>query len=149
MERDDNMTTIAAFMTQDHRRCDGLLAAAEEAADKNDWEKATQQTREFVDAMEHHFTMEEQALFPAFEEQTGITQGPTMVMRGEHQQMRGLLSQMQDATERQDATECLSTIETLLIMMQQHNMKEEGMLYPMCDQQLGDVAEIISRMQQV
>ena len=143
------MTTISDFMTRDHRRCDGLLAAAEEAVDKNDWEKATQLTQEFIDAMEHHFRMEEQVAFPAFEEQTGMTQGPTMVMRQEHQQTRGLLSQVRDALDRQQRDEYLSTTETLLIMMQQHNMKEEGMLYPMCDQQLRDATQIIARMQQV
>ena len=30
----------------------------------------------------------------------------------------------------------LGQAETLLIMMQQHNMKEENILYPMCDQHL-------------
>jgi hemerythrin-like domain-containing protein len=30
--------------------------------------------------------------------------------------------------------------ETLLIMVQQHNLKEENMLYPLCDQFLNDPA---------
>ena len=30
--------------------------------------------------------------------------------------------------------------DTLLIMIQQHNMKEENVLYPMCDQHLTDDA---------
>ncbi len=30
----------------------------------------------------------------------------------------------------------LGYAETLLIMMQQHNLKEENVLYPMCDQHL-------------
>jgi DUF438 domain-containing protein len=95
-------------------------------------------TGAFQAAIEHHFDMEEQVLFPAFEQQTGIVQGPTMMMRSEHQQMRGLLFQLKDAMERQEEEDFLDTTETLLIMMQQHNMKEEGILYPMSDEQLSD-----------
>jgi len=143
------MSTINEFMTKDHRRCDEMMAVAEEAIDKNDWDKGKQLAQEFLDAMEHHFTMEEQVLFPTFETQTGIVQGPTMIMRAEHQQMRGLFMQMQDAMEKQNKEEFLDTTETLLIMMQQHNMKEEGMLYPMTDEHLADTDQVISKMQQV
>ena len=143
------MGKISEFMTRDHRRCDVLMAEAEAAAEDNDWGKTEQLTRKYVEAMEHHFTMEEQVLFPAFEEQTGIIQGPTMIMKSEHRQMRGLMSQLQHAMERRDESEYLDTSETLLIMMQQHNMKEEGMLYPMSDEQLSGVDKIVSEMQKI
>ena len=143
------MGKISEFMTRDHRRCDVLMAEAEAAAEDQDWGKAEQLTRKYVAAMEHHFTMEEQVLFPAFEEQTGIVQGPTMIMKSEHRQMRGLMAQLQHAMERRDESEYLDTSETLLIMMQQHNMKEEGMLYPMSDEQLSGVDKIVSEMQKI
>ena len=143
------MGKISEFMTRDHRRCDVLMAEAEAAAEDNDWGKTEQLTRKYVEAMEHHFTMEEQVLFPAFEEQTGIIQGPTMIMKSEHRQMRGLMAQLQHAMERRDESEYLDTSETLLIMMQQHNMKEEGMLYPMSDEQLSGVDKIVSEMQKI
>ena len=143
------MGTISEFMTRDHRRCDVLMAEAEAAAEDHDWGKTEQLTRKYVEAMEHHFTMEEQVLFPAFEEQTGIVQGPTMIMKSEHRQMRGLMAQLQHAMERRDESEYLDTSETLLIMMQQHNMKEEGMLYPMSDEQLSGVDKIVSEMQKI
>ena len=38
--------------------------------------------------------------------------------------------------------------ETLLIMMQQHNVKEEHVLYPMCDQRLSIEADaLVSHIQ--
>jgi hemerythrin-like domain-containing protein len=141
------MTTINEFMTRDHRRCDELMAAAEDAVNKQDWATAENLTEAFQAAIEHHFDMEEQVLFPAFEQQTGIVQGPTMMMRSEHQQMRGLLFQLKDALERQEEEDFLDTTETLLVMMQQHNMKEEGILYPMSDEQLSDVDQIIAGME--
>jgi hemerythrin-like domain-containing protein len=141
------MTTINEFMASDHRRCDELMAAAEEAASKQDWGTAENLTSAFQAAIEHHFDMEEQVLFPAFEQQTGIVQGPTRMMRSEHQQMRGLLFQLKDAVERREDEDFLDTTETLLVMMQQHNMKEEGILYPMSDEQLSDVDQIIAGME--
>lgn len=143
------MTNITDFMTTDHRRCDELIAAAEKCAEDDDWDNAAPATRTFIDAMEHHFTMEEQVLFPAFEQQTGMVGGPTYVMREEHRQMRDLIAQLQFALDAQQSEDFLDTTETLLVMIQQHNMKEEGMLYPICDERLSDAARVIAAMEQV
>jgi len=94
--------------------------------------------------------MEEEALFPAFEARTGMTQGPTQMMRMEHVQMRELLDQMTDAVQRQNSDAFLGDCETLLIIMQQHNMKEEQMLYLMADQVLaGEAEDVVGRMRAV
>ena len=99
-------------------------------------------------AMEHHLTVEETILFPAFEQKTGMTGGPTMIMREEHKQMRDLFLQLQFALDGKAGGEFLDTTETLLMLMQQHNMKEEGILYPMSDQHLGGEAQqVLTRMQ--
>ena len=78
-----------------------------------------------------------------------MTQGPTAVMRMEHEQMRSLLSQLTEAVSRQDGPRFLGLSETLMVLMQQHNMKEEQMLYPMCDRALADTASIIARIEAV
>jgi DUF438 domain-containing protein len=69
-----------------------------------------------------------------------MSMGPTQVMRLEHAQMRTLLDDAADALNAGNADDYLGQADTLLIMMQQHNMKEESILYPMCDQHL--VAEL-------
>ena len=74
-----------------------------------------------------------------------MTMGPTQVMRMEHQQMRDLLDQAQAAIMAGDAEEYMGQAETLLIMMQQHNMKEENILYPMCDQHLGNDGGVLEQ----
>lgn len=141
------MNTISQFMTHDHHACDDLFAAAENAAGKKDWAACAEDFKKFYDAMEHHFAMEEQVLFPAFEEQTGMTMGPTQVMRSEHTQMREVLKRMAVAVAKQDAEAYLGESETLLILMQQHNIKEESVLYPMSEQALGvRQAELIATM---
>jgi iron-sulfur cluster repair protein YtfE (RIC family) len=55
--------------------------------------------------------------------------------------MRPLLAQLAAACAAHDGESYAGVAETLLILMQQHNMKEENILYPMCDQALGAEAE--------
>jgi len=79
-----------------------------------------------------------------------MTQGPTMIMRHEHDQMRALFAQIEDALQRRDEDDFLGNTETLLILIQQHNMKEEGMLYPMADEQLvGQSEQVLDQMKSV
>ncbi len=144
------MTTISDFLAPDHQRCDHLFAAAEAATASKDWGAALAAFELFRAALLHHFSMEEEVMFPAFEEQTGMTQGPTQIMRMEHHQMRELLDFMSDAMAGKDSDGFLGNADTLLIIMQQHNLKEEQMLYRMADQALsGELDNVIARMQAV
>jgi len=88
--------------------------------------------------------MEETVLFPAFEAATGMTMGPTRMMRLEHAQMRELFGQMNAALTNRAARDFAGSAETLLVLMQQHNMKEENILYPMCDRSLSGQVDSLS-----
>ncbi len=134
------MAAITPLLADEHRCCDESFAAAEEAAQAGDPVGCRQRFQQFQTAMEHHFQKEENVLFPAFEQVTGNAVGPTRVMRLEHQQMRQALAEMSDTLAGGDLDDFLGQAETLLILMQQHNIKEEQMLYPMCDRVLGAVA---------
>ncbi|THF66313.1 hemerythrin domain-containing protein [Pseudothauera nasutitermitis] len=130
------MSTLTDLMTHDHRQCDDAFASAERHAGRGEWEAARGALELFARALCTHFDAEESILFPRFEEATSMTHGPTQVMREEHRELRAALGRLQDALEARDADEYAGEAETLLIMMQQHNMKEESILYPMCDRRL-------------
>jgi hemerythrin-like domain-containing protein len=130
------MTSIRDFMTDDHRRCDDVFAEVEQALSDGDNAAAKAAFIRFQDDVLHHFAAEEGVLFPAFERKTGMSMGPTQVMRSEHTQMRELMRSAAAALAAGDVDTYAGDAETLLIMMQQHNMKEENILYPMCDQHL-------------
>ena len=130
------MTSIRSFMTDDHRHCDDLFAEAEQALGRNDLETARAAFGHFRTAILAHLASEEQTLFPTFEAKIGSSMGPTQVMRMEHAQMRLLLDDAMDALAAGNTDDYFGQAETLLIMMQQHNMKEENILYPMCDEHL-------------
>lgn len=130
------MNTLTEPMHRHHKHCDDLFADAEAAVAAGDWTLARTALTGFHSELETHFRTEEEVLFPAFETATGMTAGPTQMMRYEHAQMRDLLDQMEGAFSQRDQEGFAGAAETLLILMQQHNMKEENILYPMCDRSL-------------
>ena len=127
---------VSQYMTPEHRECDTIFAQAESYVAGGDWEQAETAYIKFANEVLLHFKKEEETLFPAFEEQTGSTQGPTQVMVFEHEQVRGLIGKMAEAIENKDKDAYLSLAESMMILLQQHNMKEEQMLYAMCDRML-------------
>lgn len=136
---------VYPFFSQDHRDCDGAWGALEEAASNARGEETRTLWRDFAGRMERHFLMEEEVLFPAFEDATGMHgSGPTEVMRIEHNQMRGVLAQIGQRVEAGDFTGVLDHGDTLMMLIAQHNAKEENMLYPMADNALGAVWDTLA-----
>jgi uncharacterized protein (DUF2249 family) len=134
--RDTAPASLTDFMSAHHEWCDGLYARMESAAQSG--EDASTLFQDFESAMRRHFAMEEEGFFPHFDRMMGMeNQGPTAIMREEHAQMRSLLDRMSLAAAERDLDSLLSAGETLLILIQQHNMKEEQMLYPLADEAFG------------
>lgn len=126
------------FFTADHRHCDELWAKVEAAADGGDPKEAAKALAEFDAAMRLHLEMEEEILFPAIERAMNMHgMGPTQMMRMEHAQMRGVLDTMARAAATGAVDGVLDHGDTLMMLIQQHNLKEEGILYPMAERGLG------------
>lgn len=139
---------LTELLSAEHRDCDELFAEAENAAHQGDLDAAGKAFASFAESLRQHLSNEEEVLFPAFEARTGISGGPTAVMRMEHEQMRALLDELQRAIDGGSLDDFLGLGETFNILIQQHNMKEEQMLYPMCDRALGEQAgELLQRLQ--
>lgn len=137
------METIRGLLGTHHRQCDELFARLEQRVATSAWPEAEAALAGFDETMRQHFNTEETVLFPAFEACTGMTGGPTAVMRSEHAQIVELLDALAVAVEARDTDDFSGYAETLHIMVQQHNMKEENILYPMCDQRLAAQADAL------
>ncbi len=140
---------IKDFMTQDHRECDNLYAPVEEAISQGDFEKALELFVPFKQAMLRHFAMEEEVLFPKMEEFLGSGEGPIYVMKMEHAQIRSILDQMGEAIEAKNQQKALGFGETFMIMTQQHNMKEEQILYTMAEQLPLEKEKVVEQMKEI
>lgn len=135
------MSRIAETMSRDHAACDERFSAAEAAAAEGDLTHAAGALAAFAAALERHLGVEEGALFPAFESHTGMTDGPTEMMRVEHAELRELVGQLNAALDAADTGEFLGLADTLNVLMQQHNLKEEQVLYALLDEALGSEAD--------
>ncbi len=144
------MDNISSALTREHRACDGLLAAAEDAVEQHHWEDASNIFSDFMARMKRHMGKEEEVLFPALERKMGAGMGPVQVMRKEHEDMRRLFREIEEDISQQQAEHCLGLSDTLLMLIQQHNLKEENILYHMADRMLADeqsdiMAQFIAR----
>ncbi|HZP93064.1 MAG TPA: hemerythrin domain-containing protein [Burkholderiales bacterium] len=137
------MAAIGEFMTSMHRDCDRHLAEAECAVSRDDWDACAAHFALFCGAMEKHFDAEETILFPAFEEETGGEIGATRVMSMEHLRMRDMMRDLAAALELRDAGGYLELSDTFSILLQQHNIKEEHVLYPMMEETLSGRGEAL------
>ena len=142
---------VSQYMKHEHRECDNKFAEAEGLVAEAKWAEANDAYLAFANETLSHFKKEEDVLFPEFEKQTGSAQGPTQVMVFEHEQVRGLIGKLAGALEDEDRDAYLSLAESMMILLQQHNMKEEQMLYAMCDRVIpNDIREeLLDSMKQV
>jgi len=129
---------ISEFMTDHHRFCDDEYVKAEGMVVDKNWADANSAFTKAYDDFYLHFLREEKVLFPAFEEKTGMAGGPTEMMRSEHMRMKATLNELKTHLEAQDRDKFLGLSESFMIFVQQHNMKEEQMLYAMMDRVLGE-----------
>jgi len=134
---------ISMFLSKDHRACDDEFAVMENAISEDNWEVGTEKFAKFANDLYHHFDMEEKIMFETFEQRSGMVGGPTQMMRMEHAQMRKLIEELKIALDNKDKEAFLGSSDTLMFIMQQHNMKEEQMLYPMADQHISTDSPLV------
>ncbi|ADN09860.1 hemerythrin domain-containing protein [Sulfurimonas autotrophica] len=141
--------TIKDFMTNKHRECDHLLTQAEDFLDNGEFDEALGKYIAFKNETLLHFAMEEEYLFPMLEEKSGMgNMGPTNVMRMEHTQAKSLFEKMDEAYNAKDKERAFALGESMNILLQQHNLKEEQMLYTMMNNTLAqDAQEIVEKLQ--
>lgn len=132
------MEPINDYMMNDHREVDAIFERARDAAAAADWAGLERYCGLFLERIERHIEMEEEILFPAFDEASGMTgAGPSQTMTEEHEMMRPLFAQMRAAAQAHDGKRYLEASQALYEVLHPHNMKEEQMMYPMTDRALG------------
>jgi uncharacterized protein (DUF2249 family)/hemerythrin-like domain-containing protein len=134
----------------DHDRLDILAGDAFGQRALGRYEAARQLWEEFSSGLRRHIRFEEEILFPAFEEKTGLPRdaGPTAVMRAEHRRIEGLLEAVAAviAAPGPAAAALRAQLDDLLLG---HNEKEEMVLYPGIDNLLSaeECDELVARIQ--
>ena len=120
------------YLIAAHRRCRLLFGEVRHLVDQADWAAALRHCRAFCVELDGHFTDEEEIVYPLFEQATAMPSGPTEVMRYEHDQLRELMEALYQAIAAADLRQCQQLADNLQHQLQQHNVKEERILYPFC-----------------
>jgi uncharacterized protein (DUF2249 family)/hemerythrin-like domain-containing protein len=143
---------VREFLGDDHRRLDAILREAARLAYAGSFTSASEIFSRFRCGLERHIEMEEQILFPVFEQVTGMTGGPTVVMHHEHLEIRRLLEVMDKSLRAEDFAGVLEAVREFAAVIESHNEKEEAILYPTVDRSLGGDRErddLVRRMQRL
>jgi hemerythrin-like domain-containing protein len=141
------MDKISAYLETDHTRCDSLYLQVLTSVAERDWPQASAHLERFAQALQRHFTMEETVVFSAFETATGSTHGHTESLRHEHCQLNAILLRLAAAISQRHVSAVTNHANTFRMLLWQHSLKEDGILYPLADRVLhGQQDELISAM---
>lgn len=144
------MDSIHHYLAGDHRACDEQYEWAESRVACADWPGAAAAFAAFAWHLAQHMNQEERILFPAIDRASGNASGATAVMRSEHEHMRATLHAMAAAIAARDAATFFELADGMRMLTHQHNLKEEGVLYPMAERLLGPNAmAVLARMRAV
>ncbi len=125
--------TISKFYEEDHDRLDGLFKSFQERK-RTDFLRARESFIQFKFGLQRHIAWEEEILFPFFEQKLGASiSQPVQVMRLEHRQIGKFLELIHNKVREGDPNTDKEERE-LLMFLENHNMKEEQILYPAIDQ---------------
>lgn len=139
------MDTICDYLSHDHQLCDTLFMQTQASIDRHDWAEGAAGFRRFDNVLRQHIRMEEKVLFPAFLRSMRQADIPISMLHVEHLRIQALLDRMSGALQRLDAVNFFLHAETMTMLLEQHHMKEEEMLYPLLDKILLDRRQAIIR----
>lgn len=125
---------VSEALSWDHDRLDELERLAHSEREAGHLNAAQQTFRIFANGLRRHIAVEDQIIFPEFEQRSGLSPnvGPTAVLRAEHRELEVLLNEMEQAMADPAAPIAGSRAE-LKRLLAHHNTKEEQVLYPGTD----------------
>ncbi|HZM48847.1 MAG TPA: hemerythrin domain-containing protein [Vicinamibacteria bacterium] len=141
--------SVTSYLAWDHDRLDEGLRSVSSAVGKGRFAEAAAGYEEFEHGLLRHLRIEEELIFPVFEARSGMTSGPTDVMRDEHRHVRQALQVMRRGLQGSDADGYEDGLRFFDSVLPDHNAKEEHILYPTLDRLLrpAERAALVSRLQ--
>jgi hypothetical protein len=128
------MLMHSGTLSEHHRRCDALFAAARQAVSAEAPAQLASSIAELRDALLEHFRYEEEHLFPLYEQACGAADG-TQWLRAEHDDMRAILWMLATAAASERARYSADLAE-LQALFEAHAADEESRMYPVFERLL-------------
>jgi len=119
------MSETSNWLVHDHGKYDALLAECEELAEEGLWEDALRVYRQFLEELKLHMRMEDEILYPLYEEQYGDPRGELTYLQGEHDNIAWLLHELAYVLKRNNTEHFLDSVRPLHKALNRHNANEE------------------------
>jgi iron-sulfur cluster repair protein YtfE (RIC family) len=132
--------TITECLKADHDRLDRLLEETVAVLERGDLRGLRLRFPEFARHLRDHMRFEEDFMFPVVERTLCHAEGPICVMRRDHREIEDRLAAMAAALYLGDTTAFRDEHLALVMSLENHNGREERVLYPAIDHILDDAA---------
>lgn len=128
--------TITTYLSWHHDRLDMQLEQVSRDVRAGRLDEARAGHGRFRTGLERHIRIEEHLVFPLFEARSGVSGGPTTVMREEHRQIRRAVETMAEGLHASDSRRFGEGLRFLNSVLREHNAKEQRILHPTTDRLL-------------
>jgi hemerythrin-like domain-containing protein len=116
-------------VVDDHNYFYTLLANLESDVSQAKWDEAQFSLLAFSTAFRHHIELEESIYFPMIKKVAGNETWPVEVLSAEHSRLKLILLRMESAVSLHRKNDFILHVESFLIQMHTHSVKEEQILY--------------------
>ena len=125
-----------SYLAADHDRLGAMLADVCSEMEAGRPETAAERYAAFDSGLTRHIRIEEELVFPFFELRSGLSGGPTAVMREEHRIIQNALGLIREALAARDERAFRAGMNALGDVLPEHREREERVLYPITDRML-------------
>jgi len=127
------MTSTERYPALCDRQCDDQFLGAVDRVSQRHWTIADRDFARFLLAFEQQMLTEEELMFPALQKSLGTKRAPVADLRADHDHMRVVTKRVARALRARDADAFFERATILRALMQQHQAKEAGIVYPIVD----------------
>jgi iron-sulfur cluster repair protein YtfE (RIC family) len=137
------MTEDANWLYHDHLDLEHLPNDCATSAKAEQWADAARLFGRLLDRLKGHMRLEEEVLFPAYEQLPGAPKEPTRSLRNDHDAMVRWCRDLHFSVQSQDSPAFLGAIESLRELLVWHDEKEEQLFLPMAGHSLFERREAV------
>lgn len=135
------------WLNHDHKQFESTVHRCRSICDDDDWIAVHKMFQDFLSSYEMHVRLEEDVLFPRYEQRVETSASPTESLREDHTQIFRLARHIQDLLEHGDRQDVANDLSLLYRLLTKHHEKEEEIFLPMASETLLlDKAEILSEL---
>lgn len=138
------MTSISQVLSQQITVCNHCFEMLQDALVEHDWGTAVSQAKQGVGQIQRHMQTEEDVLFQCLEQmlESDATTGP---LRRDHDRIRELLTELDQAVRNQNRRRGLALCAVLNELQRRHNGRKKDHVYPLADRVLGRLAPALAQ----